>query len=225
MVRITDAWDGLERRERILAVVAVAVLGLVILAFALLGGSEEPPVSAEAAASLDAAALAEGDVPALVVSDAGPKPTPAPAAAPRGVAGLTVSGSGGGDAGGAIDPSDDPALAEANKHYVNEPYTEGAYVPPVVSDAVKAAGRDLERVAKVYRECMDAAAAANQDSRHCVSDSLRYGVEISSGGLHRGNSLTLSKQSSDGHTVTLTFTDDGECRALDGSRSCNAWTT
>jgi hypothetical protein len=124
-----------------------------------------------------------------------------------------------------MDPKDDPALAEANKNYRPESYSEGAYVPPVVSEAVKAAGRDVERVAKTYKDCMAKAAAANADARHCVNDALKYGVVISKGGLHRGASLTLAKQSSDGHTVTLTFTDGGECRALDDSRSCIAWTT
>lgn len=225
MERITDAWDGLDRRERTLAIVAVAVLLLVILAFVFLGGSEEPPVSAEAAANLDAAAIAEGDVPALVVSETGAKPLAAPVKTPEGVVGLTVSGGGGGGDAATSDPNDDPALREANELHEEESYSEGAYVPPVVSDAVKAAGRDIERVAKTYQECMEQANAANKDNRHCVNVALKYGVEISKGGLHRGISLTLSKQSSDGHTVTLTFTADGECRALDGSRSCDAWTT
>ena len=225
MERITDAWDGLDRRERTLAIVAVAVLLLVIIAFALLGGSEEPPVSAEAAANLDAAAIAEGDVPAMVVAETGAKPIAVPAGkAPEGVAGLAVSAGGDADAS-TFDPNDDPALREANENYHEDPYTEGAYVPPLVSDAVKAAGRDIERVAKTYQDCMQKAASANQDSRHCVNDALKYGVEISKGGLHRNGGLTLSKQSSDGHTVTLTFTVGGECRALDGGRSCDAWTT
>jgi hypothetical protein len=227
MERITDAWDGLGRRERALAIVAVVVLLLVVIAFILFGGSEPTaPVDASTASVADAAARAEGEVPAMVVTEAG-TPLAAPTGSTaKGVAGLAVAGGGGGagnDTG--VGPGNDPLIAEADEHYVQEAYDEGAYKPPIVSEAVKAAGRDLERVAAEYQACMAKAHASNTDSRHCMNDTLKYGVGVAPGGLHRDDGLTLVKQSSDGHELQFTTfpAPKPACRILDKGKSCNAW--
>lgn len=228
MGRISDAWDGLGKREQMLAVVAVAVLVLVVAAFLLFGGGD--PVAPVDASTSTSEAVPDPNEPkpeGLVIDDQSPLtsvPGTTVAAMPEpgaGVAALSVTGGGEGDATGGAQTT---------------PYNEGVppvpevvdprrYTPPVVSDAIKAAGRDLERVGAAYTTCMEKAAAANADSRHCVNDALKYGVEISKGGLHRNGGLTLAKRSSDGHTVYLTFINGGECRSLDDGESCDAWTT
>ena len=222
MERITDAWDGLERREKILALVAVGVLVVVVLAFLLLGGKDPAPVDASTAA-----AETTPQPPGLVAADpstvtradpatGSPAPTP-----PQGVAGLTVS------SGGEVDSAVGPFIPDnTGAKYPDEQVDPRRYQPPVVSDAIRAAGRELERVAKAYHDCVEADKAAGRDSRHCLNETLKGGVYIDDGGLHNRGGMTFTKQSSDGHSVVYVLMQDGsDCRALDGGRSCDAWTS
>lgn len=221
MERITDAWDGLERREKVLALVAVGVLVVVVLAFILLGGKDPAPVDASTTAA-ETTPKREG----LVVGDpntvaraepttGAPAPTP-----PQGVAGLTVSGSGETDVATTGFTPDNTGVT-----YPPEQIDERRYRPPVVSDAIKAAGRELERVAKKYYECWTKNRAAGKDLRPCL-DALDNGVFIDDGGLQNRGGMTFTKLSSDGRKVVYTLMPGGyDCRALDDGDSCDAWTS
>lgn len=225
MDRITDAWKGLGRREQVLAVAALGVVFVVSMVLLFTGdGGEVVPVDGSDAAASAVPEPVDPSVAGETVGDAAAEEgVAASTSGGAGVAPLAVAGGGGGDvATGGYD--DLKALqAEADRNYVPDDVDDGVYVPPVVSDAVKAAGRDLEAVALEYRTCWVKAKAANADLRPCMRV-LKYGVYVATEPPRNGG-IALTKQSSDGHRLdyVLMPPPQDDCRVLDQGESCDAW--
>lgn len=218
MGRITDAWGNLGRREQLLAAVAVAVVVLVTVSFLLLGGGEEAPING-GTVDLSAETGPVTPAPGTVMVPSEPVAASVPGALTAGSGVVAVSSSGSGDSadGAAIGDWE----SEAARNYEDVPVRHSP-TAPVSSNAIKAAGRDLERVAASYIACM----TANQgkDTRRCVNV-LAYGVFIKNGLHDDGRGITLTKTSSDGHRLDYTVMPGGSrCRALDEGEDCNAWT-
>jgi hypothetical protein len=216
MERITDAWDSLGRREKILAVVALGVLVVVILMFVLFGGGEPTGVDADAAASDAALQQQQQQPPGTVAANPGTTEGDAPST-PQGVAAISSSGGGGGD------PLPEGFVPDnAGVTYPDEHIDDRRYHEPVVSDAVKNAGRDLERVAHEYMDCIVKAHENHTDNRPCLQ--LSFGVFTKTTPHNRGG-MTFVKMSSDGHELEYTIMPPpGEdCRSMDNGESCDAW--
>lgn len=225
MERITDAWEGLERRQQALAGSVAASVVLLVLALLVVGRDEAAPV--DGSTTTAAAAASEPVVPptpGMIVSSNVPPDAAAAATGGGGVAPLTASEGGGGDVATDGEASDAEARElheEAARSWRDVDAELGVYQPPSVSGAAKAAGRDLERAARDYVECVEK--AHKGDIRHCPNV-LKYGVSITSTLHYDGRGVTLTKESTDGHRLDYTITPKGgKCRVLDLADSCSGW--
>lgn len=214
---IIDFWRNLARREQVLAgvVVLAAIIALLVL---MMGGDETAPIDASTSAA--AQPITERAVPpapgTIVANEVPTQPVATGAEGPGGVAPIASSGAseGGGDA--TEDTSEGERL-ERSQTFAEAPAVVDF---PPFSDAVAAAGRDLERVAAAYRECV----SKKTDNRSCVNV-VDFGVYIENNLHADGKGVTFNKQSSDGHTVVFTIMPNGDCRSVDDQPSCTAWNT
>ena len=213
---IIDLWRNLARREQVLAgvVVLVAVIALVML---LMGGEETAPIDASTSAAQEPITeRAVEPAPGTIVANKVPAQPIDAAPAAGGVAPISGSGSGGGG-----DATSD--IAEGIRLEQAQTWADVEAVDdfPPFSESVAAAGRDLERVAAEYRECVTSRA----DIRPCVNV-IKFGIFIDSDWHQGGRGITLTKVSTDGHRLDYTIMGNAtDCRALDGKPSCTAWST
>ena len=217
---IIDYWRNLARREQLLAVAGVLVIVVVLVFLLLMGGEETVPIDASTSATQQPITeRAVEPAPGTIVANKVPTQpvTPVPEAA-GGVAPITSSGSSGGGGDATSEDISEGLRLEQLQTWADVEKVEDF---PPFSDAVAAAGRDLERVAAEYRSCI----AGRKDIRACVNV-VRYGVYIKDNLHADGGGVTFNKQSSDGHTVAYTIMPDGtDCRAVDDEPSCTAWRT
>ncbi|MCW2923868.1 MAG: hypothetical protein JWM98_1272 [Thermoleophilia bacterium] len=223
MDRITHAWSGLSRRERLLAGGVAGAVLLVLLVVLAMGRGPDPVVGATAGEAAPGPAPPVKAAPGTIVVNrtAAPPPTSgAPAATGGGVAPLSVASDDSTGAGtpSMADPEGARLEAQARTQWKDVPAEPARFVPPANSEAVKLAGRDLERVAKAYADCV----RNRPDTRPCMQV-IQYGVYTKDNVLDDGHGIVLMKQSSDGHTLRLAVTDAADCRMLDDGPSCDAW--
>lgn len=215
---IIDFWRNLARREQVLAGIGVLVILVVLVFLLLMGGEEPPPIDAStSAAEQPITERAVEPAPGTIVANKVPTQPVATPSAATGVAPISSSSSEGGGDATAEDISEGVRL-EKMQTWVD---VEKVVDFPPFSEAVAAAGRDLERVAAEYQACV----AVKTDIRPCVNV-VKYGVYIKNNLHADGKGVTFNKQSSDGTSVAFTIMPGGvECRAVEDQPSCTAWKT